>query len=297
LTTPPKRHDNELPVDEALARRLLRAQFPEFADLPLRVHHEHGTDHTLFRLGDEFVMRLPIVRYAGQQALREAKTVPFLAPQVPLTLPVPVALGEPDEGYPVHWSIVRWIDGQRVTGDNIADPIAMAHQLAGFVRALQACDASDGPPAGPITWMRGTSLKPGADHVREWIAKSSELFDLTRAAEAYEEVIAAPDWDGPPTWFHGDISGNLIQDGGRLVGLIDSGYGVGDPACDLQPGWCLFRGDARKVFFEECDLDDATILRSKGWALAPAFTGLTYYKDVPALQANAIGAIEGALAD
>src|SRR5438045_3026449 len=49
LTTPPKRHDNEIPVDEALARRLLRAQFPEFADLPLRTHHEHGTDHTLFR--------------------------------------------------------------------------------------------------------------------------------------------------------------------------------------------------------------------------------------------------------
>ena len=38
-------------MDEARARELLRAQFPQWADLPLREHAENGTDHTLFRLG------------------------------------------------------------------------------------------------------------------------------------------------------------------------------------------------------------------------------------------------------
>jgi aminoglycoside phosphotransferase (APT) family kinase protein len=98
-------------------------------------------------------------------------------------------------------------------------------------------------------------------------------------------------------WFHGDLSWNLIAKDGRLVGAIDSGYGVGDPACDLMPGWTLFRGEARQLFFEEVGLDDATRIRARGWALAPAFIGLSYYKDVPELQANARVSIEGALAD
>jgi aminoglycoside phosphotransferase (APT) family kinase protein len=98
-------------------------------------------------------------------------------------------------------------------------------------------------------------------------------------------------------WFHGDLAGNLIARDGRLVGAIDSGYGVGDPACDLMPGWTLFRGEARRRFFDEVGLDDATIARSRGWAIAPALIGLSYYRDVPHLFENARSAIEGALAD
>jgi aminoglycoside phosphotransferase (APT) family kinase protein len=294
--TPPKRHDNEIPVDEALARRLWRAQFPEFAELPLRVHDEHGTDHTLFRLGADMVMRLPIKEGTNHQAFAEARWLPWLAPQVPLDLPTPVAIGEPDEDYPVHWSIVKWIDGARVTPDNV-DLIDAARDLAAFIRALHACDAADGPPAGSRTGLRGLSLKPWDETVREWVAKADGAFDFAPALAAWDEVLAAPEWDRPPVWFHGDLSWNLIQRGGRLVGVIDSGYGVGDPACDLQAGWILFRGEARKVFFDEVGLDDATILRSKGWALGPAFIGFTYYKDVPELQANAIASIAGALAD
>jgi len=297
LTTPPKRHDNEIPVDEALARRLLRDQFPEFADLPLRVHHEHGTDHTLFRLGDDMVMRLPIMEYPSKQALKEAKWLPFLAPQVPLELPLPIALGQPDDDYPVHWSIVRWIDGERVTGDNIVHPVQAARDLAAFIRALHACDATGGPPAGVDTGLRGLSLKPWDARVREWIAKADGSYDLAPAIALWDEVMQTPEWDRPPVWFHGDLSGNLIQRDGRLVGAIDSGYGVGDPACDLSPGWMLLRGEARQVFFDELDMDDATVMRSRGWALGPAFIGITYYKDVPSLRANSIGAIEGVLSD
>jgi hypothetical protein len=64
-----------------------------------------------------------------------------------------------------------------------------------------------------------------------------------------------------------------------------------------MPGWTLFRGEARRIFFEECGLDDATIARARGWAIAPSLIGLSYYRDVPHLQQNARGAIEGALAD
>ena len=282
---PPQRHKNELFVDEALARRLLASQFPELASLELREVAEHGTDHTLFRLGDELVMRLPIRNQRNEQAFREFAWVPVLAPQLPLALPEPIALGEPVEGYPVHWSIVRWIDGERGTAENV-DNVVAARDLAEFVRALQACDATDGPAAGEATWLRGLSLKPWRDRIDDWMAKAD--VDLTRARAVWYEALEADEWAGAPTWFHGDLPGNLIQRGGRLVGAIDSPFGVGDPACDLMAGWTFFRGEARQVFFDEVGLDDATIARSRGWALGPALIGITYYKDIPALRQNAL---------
>src|ERR1043165_4997376 len=81
-----KRHVDEFPVDEPLVRRLLRAQFPQWADLPLRPIEPSGTDHTLFRLGNDLVVRVPIVERVTEQSQREAKWVPFLAPQLPLEL-------------------------------------------------------------------------------------------------------------------------------------------------------------------------------------------------------------------
>lgn len=296
-----KRHENEIHVDAALVRRLLRAQFPDWAELPLAAVDESGTDHTLFRLGADMVVRMPIMEYAAHQATRAARWVPFLAPRVPLALPTPLAIGEPGAGYPLRWSVVSWIDGERATTENL-DPGPAAADLARFVTALHASDATDGPPAGPGTGFRGLSLRAWVDRLGPWIAQLHDRADLAdvdiaAALEAWAEVLGVADWDRAGVWFHGDLSWNLIARGRRLVGAIDSGYGVGDPACDLTPGWTLFRGEVRQRFFDEVGLDEATRIRARGWALAPAFVGLTYYKDVLHLQANARLAIAGALAD
>jgi len=290
-----KRHDDEFPVDEPLVRRLLRAQFPQWAELPLQPVHPSGTDHTLFRLGDELVVRMPCVERVVQQSAREATWVPYLAPQLPLELPIPVAMGQPAEGFPWNWSIVRWIDGQHATVDNI-DLDRAAVDLARFVGALHACDPTGGPPASASTAWRGAPLSVWDGRLEPWIAKLEGEPGIAEAVAVFEEARAAPEWDRDPVWFHGDLTGNLIARDRRVVGVIDSGYGVGDPACDLMPGWILFRGATRARFFAEVGLDDATILRSRGWAIAPALIGMSYYRDVPHLQANAIRSLEGALA-
>lgn len=292
----PKRHDDEFEVDEDLVHRLLRGQFPAWAELPLKLVEPSGTDHTIYRLGGELVVRMPIMEYATRQAAKEAMWVPFLAPQVPLELPVHVAIGQPGEGYPWTWPIVRWIDGERATVGNL-DLNRAAVDLAGFIRALHACDPTGGPKAGRSTGWRGMPLSVWTGRLDEWIAKLDGFYDATDALAVWEEACAAPDWDRPPVWFHGDLTGNLISRDGRLVGAIDSGYGIGDPACDLMPGWTLFRGEARRLFFAEIGLDEATILRARGWAIAPALIGLSYYRDVPHLFENARSAIEGALSD
>lgn len=234
-------------MDEERVRGLLRAQFPGWADLPLVEWHEQGTDHTLFRLGDDMAVRMPIRPFTDapleeQRACREARWVPFLAPQLPLDLPAQLGFGEPTDDYPWHWSIVSWIEGDRIDDSNI-DALTAAVELARFVKALHEIDPTDGPPAGKATWGRGTSLRPGAQIIRDAIARASKRLDTGPLLVAWEEAVAADEWDGPPVWFHGDLAGNLIVRDRRLVGVIDSPYGIGDPACDITPGWSLFTGE------------------------------------------------------
>lgn len=152
-----QRHEDEFHVDEDLVRELLRAQFPQWAHLRLVPVEPSGTDHTIVRLGQAMAVRLPAVEYATLQTAKEAKWLPFLAPQVPLLLPVPLAIGKAGQGYPWDWSVVPWIEGERATSENI-EPARAAADLARFVRCLRACDPAGGPPAGPSTGKRGLSV-------------------------------------------------------------------------------------------------------------------------------------------
>jgi len=52
-------HADELDIDEALVRRLLAAQFPRWAELPIDALASGGTDNAIYRLGDELSVRLP----------------------------------------------------------------------------------------------------------------------------------------------------------------------------------------------------------------------------------------------
>ncbi len=53
-----KMHDDELDVTPAVVRRLLREQFPQWADRPLTPVGA-GTENVMMRLGDDLVVRLP----------------------------------------------------------------------------------------------------------------------------------------------------------------------------------------------------------------------------------------------
>ena len=57
--TAPKMHADEVDTDVTLVRRLLAAQFPRWADLPIEPVRPFGTDNANYRLGDDMVVRLP----------------------------------------------------------------------------------------------------------------------------------------------------------------------------------------------------------------------------------------------
>lgn len=271
-------HADEVFTDVALVRRLLAAQFPHWADLPIEPVSSSGTDHDIYRLGAELCVRLPRVGWATAQAAREAQWLPRLAPHLPLRLPVPVAMGQPGEAYPFGWSVYEWLPGANALG-RVEDLEQVAVDLAAFVAALRRIDTAGAFPRLPR--KRGGPLHEQDEQVRRSIAQLGDRVDAAAALRSWQESLDAPPWDGPAVWLHADLMpGNLLLVDGRLAAVIDFGtLNVGDPACDLQPAWNLFHGASRQRFRTELAVDDASWLRGRGWALSQAVSALPYYWD------------------
>lgn len=235
-------HEDELEIDIPLMRRLLAAQVPRWADLPIERVEPAGTDNAIFRLGTDMAVRLPRVDWASDEPAKAQRWLPR-APSRPLAIPVPLELGAPGEGYPWEWSVCRWLEGENATADGIADPAQAAVDLARFIAAL-------------------------ADEI-----------DVEAVTAAWEAALRAQEWSDPPVWIHGDLdSRNLLAQRGRLSGVLDFGtVAVGDPACDVVVAWKMLPAGMRDLFRAELSVDNATWERARGWALSQALIALACY--------------------
>jgi aminoglycoside phosphotransferase (APT) family kinase protein len=269
-------HDGEVGIDEALVRCLVEEQFPELADRSIASVKPWGTDNAIWRLGDDLVLRLPRVYWANEQADLEARWLPVLAPHLPVTVPRPVAVGEPGCGYPYRWAINRWVPGQGATLASMNDPVAFAQDLAAVVRGLWQVPI-DGAPAAR---GRALPLEQYAGSAQAAIESASELIDANAARRVWEDALAAAPYDGPPVWVHGDLEGNCLVRGGGLSGIVDWGSAcIGDPAVDVQVVWSpLFTVGSRRAFLDALEVDAATLLRSRGAAIQQACAALPYYQ-------------------
>ena len=262
-------HVDEHEIDEALVHRLVSEQFPEWADLPLRRIEPSGTVNAIYRLGDELSVRLARRKGPTRPGGKELEWLPRLAPSLPVEIPVPVAQGRPSDDYPWFWEIHTWVDGETVPIEEI-DAIQAARDLAALVGALRQV-SPDGAPPG-----RGIPLAERDREIRYWLAR----FDGDPAVTAeWERALAAPSWEGPPVWHHGDLDvRNWLVREGRIRGVVDWGsMGVGDPACDVMVAWKLHSPAARDAFRAALPTDDATWERARGWALSQAVAILAYY--------------------
>jgi len=274
-------HEDEVATDAALVRKLLAAQFPEWADLSVDRVPSSGTDNALYRLGDEMVVRLPRIDWAVGAVEKERTWLPRLAPHLPLEVPLPLANGEPGHGYEWPWTVYTWLEGENppIGGGTIE----LARDLAAFVRALRAIDPADAPRA-----RRGRPLAHNDDSFRDAIGRLDAEFDRDEVAAVWEEARAAAEWEGQDVWFHGDLmASNLLLRNGSLAAVIDFGTaGAGDPACDLLPAWNFFPAEAREVYRAELDVDDASWARGRGWAVMTAVAAIPYYKETNPPLAN-----------
>lgn len=259
---------NKIHIDIPLVRHLITMQFPEWADLEIKPVESSGWDNKTFHLGKHMTVRLPSHSDYSDQVEKEQYWLPKLAPQLPLPISMPLAMGKPDVGYPLNWSIYKWLDGSIASINQITNLRQFASTLAEFLSALQQCDATGGPLAGEHNFYRGGDLATYDAETRQAIATLDDK-SYAKATTTVWNLALASTWQYPPVWVHGDIAiGNLLVNNGQLSAVIDFGQlGIGDPACDLAIAWTLFIGESRDAFRATLKLDSATWARGRGWAL------------------------------
>src|SRR4051812_29579592 len=186
-------HPDEVATDAALVRRLVAGQFPQWAGLPVTPVRSAGTDHAIYRLGEDLAVRLPRIPWAVAQIDVEHRWLPRLAPHLPLAVPEPRGRGEPADGYPWPWSVYRWLDGENPSPEHVGDSWRTTLDLGGFVAALQRVDATGGPPSS-----RGVPLVRRDPEVRAALVALHGVIDTAAAPAAWGAAPHAPPGAGAP---------------------------------------------------------------------------------------------------
>ena len=257
--------DAEVPIDEALVRRLLADQQPDLADLPL-VLFDAGFDNVIWRLGDELAVRIPRRQMAAPLIEHEQRWLPELAARLPLAVPVPLRSGRPTEYYPWHWSVVAWIDGEPTDRSPIADPEDGAEQLGRFLRAMH----EPAPPDAPANPYRGVPLSDRADSFEARLLKLNGRVDEPRLRRLWDDALGARPYLGEPVWLHGDMHpANILVRDGRIIAIIDFGdLCSGDPASDIGAAWMSIPDESLDRFWASYARSDEDLTRrSAGWAV------------------------------
>jgi aminoglycoside phosphotransferase (APT) family kinase protein len=259
--TPPP----EVEIDAQRAHGLLREQFPDLASLPISAVGS-GWDNAMFRLGSQHVMRLPRRALAVPLMTHEQRWLPQIQGLLPLKVPAPTHVGLPGLGYPWHWSVAHWIEGD--TADLNPPDTSQGVVLAGFLQALHV----SAPQDAPRNVYRGVPLAQRAakfDACVERVLTKSNAIGAPHHA-LWQRAFAAP-MDIAETWIHGDLHPrNVLVQGGKLSGVIDWGdIAQGDAATDLAALWMLLpqlqaRRDAMATL---ASVSPPTWDRARGWAL------------------------------
>jgi aminoglycoside phosphotransferase (APT) family kinase protein len=278
----------EVEITAELVRRLLRAQHPDLAGLPVEPL-ANGWDNTLFRLGDRLIVRLPRRSLGANILVNEQRWLPELASRLPLPVPVPVRTGAPalGEGYPWPWSIVEFLPGAPASSGVPFGPAVVAADLGGFFGALHVA----APPDAPANPFRGVPLASRTANFAENLATLDGQVDRGAVLAAWEAALAVAPWSGAPVWLHGDPHpANILIRDGRVSGVIDFGdITAGDLASDLSLAWMLLPAASHEAFRAAYAaagngaISAGTWARGRGWALNLAIVFLARSADNPRL--------------
>jgi len=281
----------EVEVSADLVRRLLAGQHPDLARLPVEFL-ANGWDNELYRVGDGLLARLPR-RALGAQIIRnEQRWLPGLAPRLPLPIPYPVQTGTPACGYPYSWSVVPYLPGVAAAQASSFDQAQAAAAVGGFLGALHVPAPADAP-ANPV---RGIPLARRAGTFAASLAlltaqAGQDQPDWDAVLRAWDAALAAPAYEGPPVWLHGDLHpANILVNDGQVSGVIDFGdITAGDPAGDLSVAWMLLPPGCRTRFWSAYQAAGGRAggplrARARGWALNLAIVFLAHSEDHPVLR-------------
>lgn len=223
-----------------LAAELVAGQFPSLAGARIAPFGE-GWDNVAYLLADRWVFRFPRRAIAVPLIRHESAVLPWLAPRLPVRVPVPRFVGRPTDAYPWVFAGYEHLPGTTVDRAH-PDPdarVALAVPLATFLRALHDVPFAEarawGAPADQLARLDATARVP---------VVAERLARLANARPSLDQEALTPVLDAvPSSWrprddvlVHGDLYARhvLVDEGHALAGVIDWGdVHTGDPAVDL----------------------------------------------------------------
>lgn len=293
-------HDDEVPIDLDIARSLIRQQFPQWRDEPVRPVPSAGTVNAIFRIGSGLAARFPLRRQDPTSlaaALEdEAAAMTELSQHCPFPSPTPVAIGHPGSSYPLPWSVQTWLPGTNPGPDSHAASTTFSLDLAQLIRSLRATPTRGRrfPGSG-----RGGHLPDDDAWMAECFRKSEHLLDVPALRDVWSRLRTLP---APDTFVmsHRDlIPPNLLVAGEHLTGVLDGGgFAPADPALDLVAAWHHLDRPARAVLRAGLGCPSTEWLRGAAWAFVQAMGLVWYYRITnPAMSALGRSTLKRILAD
>lgn len=247
----------EIVVDEQLARRLLREQFPELPTRSLRLLAS-GWDNTVWVLDERWVVRFPRREVAVPLIGRELAVLQPLEPILPLRIPVPRFVGEPSEAFPWPFLGSELLGGRELGSAEVVAEEAVAVALGRFLQALHSRETLEAVPERdrlPEDPNARANMALRVPRTRELLAELGEQ-GLWRAPERVDALLRAAEalpHPGSRTLVHGDLHfRHVLVEQGDATGVIDWGdVCLADAGVDLQLGWSFFGRRGREAFLEE----------------------------------------------
>lgn len=217
---------------------------------------DKGWDTRAVLVDGRWVDRTPRRPEVEPQVRREVALMPWLAPQLPLPVPVPRVLSE--RPLTVRHELIV---GEVCPGRSPAQGTVVAH----FLRALHAVDTDEAVRNGAPDSAATYAAAQGVRHEMRRRVLPLLPPHVAGAGAALLDRMSVP----PPTarLIHGDLGPEHIRvAAGEVTGVIDWGdCAVGDPALDLA--WTVFGSDpefgsAVRTTYEP---DDITLARARDW--------------------------------
>lgn len=219
----------EILVDEELATRLIRSQFPQFERAHVR-RVGSGWDNAAYLVEEHLIFRFPQREIAAPLMDRENRLLPLLAPKVPIPIPAPRFIGMPQDEYPWTFAGYEILVGvpacTRVPNDD--ERRVLAQDIGRFLRVLHDIDPEP---------LREAGLPQ----------------DLIGRLDPARLKIDDEPLDGPRCVVHGDLYSRhlLLDTSKRLSGVIDWGdLHYGHAAVDLMAIHQLVPPKHHHAFFE-----------------------------------------------
>lgn len=266
----------EFSVSPELAKTLIERDFPSLAPVEVEIIGD-GWDNTAHLINKKYIFRFPRREIAVEGIGIENNVLPAIASRLPLPIPVPDYVGNPEGEYTWQYSGYTIIEGETACRMNLSDEerIRTAKPLALFLKALHAITPEEAASygAGPDKFGK-LNLSRRVPQVLELLEDMEEkkvLDDVTLMKKITLEMGVEPS-HLKKCMVHGDLySRHLMMNSSReLAGVIDWGdVHIGNPTLDLGIIYSFLPPGGRKIFLEHYgDVDEENLRLAR-------FVGLT----------------------